>query len=44
LTTYQHAANHSISGVRAPAKIVPAVTELRLRHAVQRRRPSAIRQ
>jgi hypothetical protein len=42
LTTYQTAANQLTSGVRVPAKIVPAVTEVSDRQAAQRRSPSAI--
>jgi PAB1-binding protein PBP1 len=42
LTTYQIAANQLTSGVRVPAKIVPAVTEVSDRQAEQRRSPSAI--
>jgi hypothetical protein len=42
LTTYQIAANQLTNGVRMPAKIVPAVTEVSERQAAQRRSPSAI--
>jgi hypothetical protein len=42
LTTYQIAANQLTSGVRVPATIVPAVTEVSERQAAQRRSPSAI--
>jgi hypothetical protein len=42
LTTYQTAANQLTNGVRVPAKIVPAVTEVSDRQAAQRRKPSAI--
>jgi hypothetical protein len=42
LTTYQTVANQLVSGVRVPAKIVAAVTDVSRRHALQRRRPSAL--
>jgi hypothetical protein len=42
LTTHQIAANQLTNGVRMPAKIVPAVTEVSERQAAQRRSPSAI--
>jgi hypothetical protein len=41
---YQPAANHSDSGERVPAKIVPAVTDVRRSQAEQRNSPSPIRQ
>jgi len=41
---YQAAANQSESGERVPAKIVPAVAEVRRSHAAQRNKPSPIRQ
>ena len=41
---YQAAANQSDSGERVPAKIVPAVTEVRRSQALQRSNPSPIRQ
>ena len=44
LVMYQAAANQSDSGERVPAKIVPAVTELRRSQATQRSSPSPIRQ
>ena len=36
LVMYQAAANQSVSGERVPAKIVPAVAEVRRSHAAQR--------
>jgi hypothetical protein len=42
LTTYQIAANQLTSGVRVPANIVPAVTEVSDRHTAHRRNPSRI--
>src|SRR5204862_4347769 len=44
LTTYPIAANQLTSGIRVLARIVPAVSNVSRRHAVQRRRPSPIRQ
>ena len=38
----QAAANQLTSGVRVPAKIVPAVTDVSERHTAQRRSPSPI--
>jgi hypothetical protein len=42
LTTYQTAANQLTSGVRVPAKIVPAVTDVSDRQLAQRHSPSPI--
>jgi hypothetical protein len=42
LTTYQIAANQLTSGVRVPAKIVHAVTDVSDRHSAQRRNPLPI--
>jgi len=44
LLIYQAAANQSESGERVPAKIVPAVAELRRSQDAQRSSPSPIRQ
>jgi len=41
---YQAAANQSESGERVPAKIVPAVTDVRRSQAAQRSSASPIRQ
>ncbi len=40
----QPAVNHTVSGVRVRSKIVPAVTDVRDRHAAHRNRPSPSRQ
>jgi hypothetical protein len=36
----QHAVNHTVSGVRVPSTIVPAVTEVRELHLANSVRPS----
>jgi hypothetical protein len=41
---YQAAANQSESGERVPAKIVPAVADVRRSQTAQRSKPSPIRQ